>query len=215
MKFRNIITILLFFVLLPVMAAAQDGHHDHANSNELKAKEVNMEHSLHHMQAEWTTHRNEIITLHDFAEKPVIVVMYYGNCTQVCPILIRDANRVFESVDQKTRNDVRVLAVTFDPDNDTPEKLSQYAAEKNLDLPEWHFVTGKKTDIRELAMLIGVEYSKKSNGHFAHSNLLTLIDGDGKIVLRMEGLNQPVDDASKWLNNFLTYSKNQLTTQKH
>lgn len=215
MKFTNIITILLFLFLLPMAAAAQHSHHGHANSNELQAKEVNKEHSLHHMQAEWTTHRNEKITLRDFAGKPVIVVMYYGNCTQVCPILIRDVNRLFESVDQKIRNDIRVLAVTFDPDNDTPEKLNEYAAEKNLDLPEWHFVTGKKTDIRELAMLIGVEYSKKSNGHFAHSNLVTLIDGDGKIVLRMEGLNQPVDEASKWLNNYLTNSKNQLTTHKH
>lgn len=194
---------LLLTMYLPMQLLAQHDHNGHENSNTLEAGDVNMDHSLYHMDAVWTSHREEKLQLSDFAGKPVVVVMYYGNCTQVCPILIRDANRLFQAVDESLRSDVRVLAVTFDPENDTPEKLNSYAREKELNIPEWNFITGRNAGIRELAMLLGVDYSRKRDGHFAHSNLVTLLDGDGKIIHRMEGLNQPVDSAAELIHNYL------------
>lgn len=196
---------LLF--LFPLIAVAQHGHGNHTNDNALEAKKVSMEHSLYKMNAEWTNHRGETFKLSDLAGYPIVVVMYYGNCVQVCPILIRDANRVFESVEESLRDDVKVLAITFDPDNDTPERLHAYAEEKNLNLTEWHFVTGKHSDIRELAMLLGVEYTKKSDGHFAHSNLVTVLSGGEKIIHRMEGLNQPVIEAKNLIERELKAKK--------
>lgn len=202
-RLEKMIMPIVAICLLPTLLLAQHGHGDHANSNALEAKSVNMEHSLYHMDAEWVNHRNETLELADFSGKPLVVVMYYGNCVQVCPILIRDANRVFEAVDESLRDQVRVLAVTFDPENDTPERLHAYAEEKGLNIPEWHFITGERADIRELAMLLGVEYTKKGDGHFAHSNLVTVLDDAGKIVQRLEGLNQPVDEAAKTIETIL------------
>ncbi|MEX0662149.1 MAG: SCO family protein [Balneolaceae bacterium] len=194
---------LFAFFLLPTALLAQHGHGNHTNNNALNPKEVNMEHSLFHMSANWTNHRNETLKLSDFSGNPVVIVMYYGNCVQVCPILIRDANRVFKAVDESLRKNVRVLAVTFDPQNDTIERLHAYAEEKELNIPEWHFITGNRSDIRELAMLLGVEYTKKGDGHFAHSNLVTVLDDEGKIIHRLEGLNQPVDEAAKYIETIL------------
>lgn len=194
-KMKKALFALVVVWLLPVILMAQHGHGDHANSNALDAKQVSMEHSLYHMNAEWTNHRDETLRLSDFSGKALVITMYYGNCVQVCPILIRDANRVFEAVDESIRDEVRVLAVTFDPENDTPTSLHSYAEKKGLNLPEWHFITGAPNDIRELAMLLGVEYTKKSDGHFAHSNLVTILDRDGRIAVRLEGLNQPVEEA--------------------
>jgi len=203
MKLSTQLILLFLFALLPLRVIAQHGQQWHNNSNILDAIHVNTEQSLYHMNAMWTNHRQETFQLKDFTGKPVIVVMYYGNCTQVCPILIRDANRLYKAVDEPLRTIVRVLAVTFDPENDTSEKLANYAEEKGLNLPEWNFVTGRSSDIRELAMLIGVEYAKKGDGHFAHSNLVTLLDGDGKIVYRMEGLNQSTDHAASLIHEYL------------
>lgn len=203
MKLQTHFILLLLVLFIPIHAPAQHTDHGHSNSNVLDAGEVNMEHSLYHMDAVWTNHRQENFQLADFTGKPTIIVMYYGNCTQVCPILIRDANRLFTALDETLRKNVRVLAVTFDPENDTSERLHVYAEEKGLNLPEWNFVTGQSTDIRELAMLLGVEYTKKSDGHFAHSNLVTLLDGMGKIIHRMEGLNQPVKQAATLIREYL------------
>lgn len=214
-RFTKTITTIFAICLLPVVLLAQHGHGNHSNSNALDAKAVNMEHSLYHMDAEWTNHRNESIKLSDFSGKPLVVVMYYGNCVQVCPILIRDANRVFEAVGDSLRDEVRVLAVTFDPENDTPDRLHAYAEEKDLNIPEWHFMTGNRSDIRELAMLLGVEYSKKGDGHFAHSNLVTVLDDAGKIVHRLEGLNQPVDKSAKRIESILNKQDDGFSHHKH
>lgn len=204
---------LLIAVIFPLTAIGQHAHQAHSNSNALEVKEVKNDYSLFNLKAEWTNHRNETISLSEFNGNPVIIVMYYGNCTQVCPILIRDANRVFRGVDESLQKDMRVLAITFDPENDTPERLHVYAEEKGLNIPEWHFVTGSASNIRQIAMLLGVEYTKKSDGHFAHSNLVTVLDGNGMIAERMVGLNQPIENAVEKIENYLKMSAGNTITQ--
>jgi protein SCO1 len=196
------ITVLILFIL-PMAVSAQHQHGEHSNSNALDVREVEAGSSVYHSNALWINHRSETVKLSDFKGHPVIVVMVYGNCTQVCPILIRDARRVFEGTDESLRSKVRVAVVTFDPENDTPERLMKYAEEYGLNLPQWHFLNGKPSQVRELAMLLGVEYTKKSDGHFAHSNLVTVLDEHGVIAERMIGLNQPVDDAVRFIENKL------------
>ncbi len=201
MKNLHLFITLLALTLVPGWAVAQHG--SHSNGNVLDAKDVNHSHSLFQLDAEWINHRGETFQLSKFKGNPVIVTMFYGSCTQVCPILIRDANRLYHAIDQSLQKDVQIFAVTFDPDNDSVSTLYNYAEQKQLNLPNWHFVTGERNKIRELAMLLGVQYSQKSDGHFAHSNLVTLLDGDGMIAFRLEGLNQPVDEAAKIAENYL------------
>lgn len=198
----QLITLTFILMLFAGLRAglAQNGHENH---NAMAAGEISSEHSLYHLDAVWTDQRNEQFSLSEFRGQPVIITMFYGNCTQVCPILIRDANRVYSALDESQREKVKVLAFTFDPENDTPELLNKYAAEKDLNIPEWHFVTGSSSSIRELAMMLGVQYTRKSDGHFAHSNLVTVLDGEGRIVQRLEGLNQPVAHAAQWIRNYL------------
>jgi len=162
----------------------------------LSAQNIDSEHSLYHLDASWTDHRGDVIKLKDVKGKPVIVVMFYGNCTDVCPILIQDAWRLYNSFEESIREDINVLAVSFDTENDTPEVLNEYAKYEQLDIPGWHFMTADDADIRTLAMMLGVQYSKKSDGHFAHSNLVTVLDKQGRIAHRVEGLNQPMDEAA-------------------
>lgn len=196
MKFLKRITIGFFTLLFAQAAMGQ-----HMNHNAMDAQPVESEHSIYHMDGTWTDHRGEKFQLSDLQGQPVVVVMFYGNCTQVCPILIRDAKRVYEAVDENLRSEINVLAVTFDPKNDTPDVLNDYAIKKELNVPQWHFTTGNPSDIRELAMLLGVQYAQKSDRHFSHSNLVTVLDSEGRIAHRLEGLNQPVEEAAEWINN--------------
>ncbi len=185
---------LIAFVLL--FAVSLNAQHNHEMGNELNAQEVNVEHSLYHLNAEWTDHHGENIALTNFKGAPVIVVMFYGNCTEVCPILIQDAWRLYSAVENTLRKDISVLAVSFDTENDSPEVLADYAEYEQLNIPGWHFMTSEDANIRSLAMMLGVQYSKKGDGHFAHSNLVTVLDSQGRIATRIEGLNQPVKEAA-------------------
>lgn len=193
-------TLTILFALTLAMLVTEApllGQNHNMNHNALSANPVESEHSLYHLKDTWTDHRGHQFELADLQGNPVVVVMFYGNCTQVCPILIRDARRVYEAVDSELRDEVSVLAVTFDPDNDTPDVLKDYAVNKGLDIPEWQFVTGEQAGIRKLAMVLGVQYAEKSDGHFSHSNLVTVLDIEGRILQRIEGLNQPVEEAAE------------------
>ena len=193
---KTLITFLVAFTAM-VSFEAMAQHNHHGNDKEaLKAGEVHADHSLYHLDSEFLDHRNEQVQLSDFKGQPVIVVLFYGNCTQVCPILIQDTWRLFKTLDETTKAKTKVLAVSFDTENDTPEVLKEYAKYEQLDLPEWHFITGKHTDIKMLATMLGVKYQKTGDGHFAHSNLVTVLDTEGKIAKRVEGLNQPMDEAA-------------------
>lgn len=194
---------LIVIFLLTAMSVSAQHNHNHSADNTLNTTEVNSEHSLYHLDAEWTDHRNETISLTDFKGAPVIVVMFYGNCTDVCPILIQDAWRLYSSVDESVQEEINVLAVSFDTENDTPEVLRKYAEYEQLDIPGWYFMTADDADIRTLAMMLGVQYSKKSDGHFAHSNLVTVLDEKGRIAQRVEGLNQPMDDAKSTIESIM------------
>lgn len=183
-----------------ILMSSQAAFSQHMNHNAMEAQPVGSGHSIYHMDATWIDHRGETFQLADLQGKPVVVVMFYGNCTQVCPILIRDARRVYEAVNENLRSEVNVLAVTFDPENDTPEELNNYAIKKGLNVAQWRFTTGRPADIRELAMLLGVQYAQKSDGHFSHSNLVTVLNSEGRIARRLKGLNQPVNEAADFIN---------------
>lgn len=197
---KKYLIILIFFVAA-VSAQTVKAQHQHHQPQELKAGDIKPGHSFYHLNAEFTNHKGKAIELSLFEGKPVIVVMFYGNCTEVCPILIRDTWRVYRSLNESQRKDVRVLAVSFDTENDDSETLNAYAKYEQLDLTGWHFLTGNDNDIRALAMMLGVKYRKKSNGHYAHSNLITALDKEGKFAARIEGLNQPVETMKKIIEN--------------
>lgn len=194
---------LLFILLIFVCAVSLSAQHHHKSNNTLSAGEISSEHSVYHLDAEWTNHRGETYSLGDFSGEPVIIVMFYGNCTQVCPILIKDAWRLYSSIEESIRESVNVLAITFDTENDTPEVLNDYAEYEQLNIPGWHFMTSEAANVRSLAMMLGVQYSKKSDGHFAHTNLVTVLDKQGRIAKRVEGLNQPVEKATEEIKSIM------------
>lgn len=202
---KTLPSILLIFACAMSLSA----QHHHKGDNTLSAGAISSEHSLYHLNAQWTDHRNETYSLSDFSGEPVIVVMFYGNCTQVCPILIKDAWRLYSSIEESMRDSVNVLAITFDTENDTPEVLREYAKYEQLDILGWHFMTAESANVRSLAMMLGVQYTKKSDGHFAHTNLVTVLDTQGRIAKRVEGLNQPMDDAAEEIRSIMANSVQQ------
>ena len=188
---------LSLILLLLAGATGLQAQHQHKEESAPGAREVSSEHSLYHLDAEWTDHRRDTLRLSDFRGEPVIAVLFYGNCTQVCPILIQDAWRLYSMLDESERASVNVLAITFDTENDTPERLKEYAENERLNIPGWHFMTSDPANVRNLAMMLGVQYTQKSDGHFAHTNLVTVLDKQGRIAKRVEGLNQPMDEAAE------------------
>lgn len=203
---------LTFWVTTPELAAqhhgsmqmdhnAGEGHQHHQGG--LDAAEPLRDQSIYQLDRTWTSHRMEPVQLEQFLGHPVIVVLFYGSCTEVCPVLIQDSWRLYQGVDPAMRDRVEVLAVTFDTERDTPERLAEYARNERLDLPNWHFLNGSNRAVRELAMALGVEYRQRSDGMYDHTNLVAVLDLNGEIAQRVVGLGREMEEASETIEEMI------------
>ena len=173
--------------------AAHDSAAGHGHHEEIPATAPTHEGSLHHLEATWTDAHGDELRLREYAGHPVMITMFYGSCETACPILLHKARRLQEA----TGLDLPVLAVTFDPEADTPEALQRYAEERGYDRSDWRFLIGDELRIRMLATMLGVQYRPLQEGGFAHSNLIAVVDGDGVVVLREEGLAAEVEPIAE------------------
>ncbi|KPD23790.1 SCO family protein [Idiomarina zobellii] len=81
--------------------------------------------------------------------------------------------------------------------------LADYVKQYNLNSDSWVFLHGEDQDIRTLATVLGVRYRKRPDGDFDHSNLITVLDKNGVIEHRVEGLGQPMDKAAKVVDTLI------------
>jgi len=72
---------------------------------------------------------------------------------------------------------VRFVAISVDPENDTPEVLREYAARFGADPDQWLFLTGELNYIRR----IGAEIFQQPVNKQFHTERFVLVDPDGKI----------------------------------
>lgn len=50
-------------------------------------------------------------------------------------------------------------------------------------------------DTLELALVLGVKFKREASSQFAHSNLITVLNGQGEIVHQLVGLNQEIEET--------------------
>lgn len=199
MKTLHKIVIPALLAIIPMIAVGQ-------TDKTLDALSVTHEESLHQVNSIWTNQNGEEVQLIDLKGEPVIVVMFYGKCTGSCPVLMQQTWKLYQEISPDLQNDVQVLAVSFDYKNDTPDALKLYAEYEQLDLPNWNFVTAPHSSIRELAMLLGVQYRERSDGHFEHTNLITILDNEGRILERIEGLSGDLKTSAQNIEQLITDS---------
>jgi protein SCO1/2 len=86
--------------------------------------------------------------------KVVVIDTIFTACTGVCPVLSKTMERIQEHVGDRLGRDVLLLSITVDPENDTPQKLKQFAARWNA-RPGWHFLTGKPENVETALRKLG------------------------------------------------------------
>lgn len=142
--------------------------------------------------------------------KPTLLVPGYYHCPMLCT-LINDG--LIESL-QELRGDVgkdfNVINVSIDP-NETPgvaaakkhEYLKRYGRPGAAN--GWHFLTGDKQTIAQLANEAGFRFAYDPGSHeYAHPSGFLVLTPDGKISRYFFGVNY---DAKELRNAIITASK--------
>jgi len=123
---------------------------------------------------------------------PVLVGMFYASCASACPLFVSTVRRLEDSLDAPTRSALRVLLVSFDP-NDKPAVLSRLVAKHSIDTTRWRLAAGSEDDVRDLAAALGVKYRRLPDGNYNHSSPLILLGPDGAMHSRVESIGDPTD----------------------
>ena len=132
------------------------------------------------------TERNgEVISLAQLRGKVWIADFIYTSCTDTCPLQTAMMARLQK--EYAAMPNVQLVSVTVDPERDTPESLSIYAARFNADAKRWFFLTGQRARIIRLIQdgfhlsVATLPNDAESSGIIPHSARFVLIDKDAHI----------------------------------
>ena len=131
------------------------------------------------------------IHLDQFRGKDLLITFIYTRCPlpNFCPRVTHefaDINRQLAS-DPALYSKTHLLCVSFDPDNDTPERLRAYGASyigsdaKNA-FAHWDFAVPDKPMLTKMALYFDVGFTQAADNSITHTLSTTLIGPDGKVV---------------------------------
>lgn len=178
---------------------AATGGHDHGEHQPALAATELPGTSLFHLGSAWTNSNGGAFRLPDLRGRHSVIVMFYGDCTTACPLLVKTAEDIEAALPVELQGGVDFVMVTFATQADTPGRLKDYSASKDLDRDNWHWLVGSDLQTRQLATLLGVQYRDLGNGMFAHSNVVTVLDANGVPAARLEGLGVDTSPAIRAL----------------
>ncbi len=127
-----------------------------------------------------TDQNGRTVRLSQFRGEPLAVTFAYTRCPDAtaCPMtMTKFAKLNAEIVKEKSGH---LLAVTVDPETDTPAVLADYARRIGADPERWRFLTGDPRTLARVAELFGVLYYPE-HGKIVHSQAVAVVDPQGRL----------------------------------
>jgi len=125
-------------------------------------------------------------TLADLKGEIWFAGFFFTDCPGPCPALISQMVELSRAV-ARTKGKVRVVAITVDPETDTPERLREYAQRMGVGENFW-LLTGPLPEVFRIAregFKVVVEENPPEMvpqaGKMLHSTKVALVDGQGRI----------------------------------
>ena len=145
-----------------------------------------------------TNQLNQIVTKENLLGNVWIANFIFTTCPGPCLFMSQRTKQIQDSLDSKDK--IRLISFTVDPQTDTPSILSHYGQQFQADPRRWYFLTGNQDEIFALAtkgFLLAVAEVKEAkalreNGRYIHSTKLALVDTHGKVRGYYEGTQSEI-----------------------
>jgi protein SCO1/2 len=134
------------------------------------------------------------ISLADWRGSAFVVSFIYTRCPlfQFCPLVDRrfaEIQKIIRASPQ-LKSKLRLLSISFDPDNDKPAVMRAHAATLGADPVVWRFATADRAVVDRLAATFGVNVIRERGGTITHNLRTAVIDPRGRIVA--------IHDSNDW-----------------
>jgi protein SCO1/2 len=117
--------------------------------------------------------------------RPVVLDFIFTTCSSICPL----ASRTLEEFQHKLGREaahVHVVSISIDPEQDTPQRLTEYAREFHAG-PQWQYYTGTVAASIAAQRAFDVYRGEK----MSHTPVTLVRAAPGKPWLRIEGFVTP------------------------
>lgn len=178
----------LFLILLVVGCGDSDMGSGHKNHNSDKFNTTKMDMAAKDFTL--TNQDGKRVSLSDFRGDVVAMTFIYTSCKNACPAFEKKFMMLQKRYFNRLGTDLHLLFVTVDPQRDTVEVLKKRSESIGADTKGWHFLTGSKEEVQKVLddYLIHVE-TMEGTTDFMHPQRVYLIDKEGKIALKVGGLD--------------------------
>ena len=142
---------------------------------------------------ELTNQNEKKISDKDYLGKVYVVEFFFSTCPTICPKMNESMLQLQEEYYGNPK--FGIASITIDPATDTPQVLKEHAEVLGVKHYNWHFLTGDKDYIYNLAnkgFNLYAGQNNKAAGGFEHSGLFALVDKKGNIRCRKDLQGNPI-----------------------
>ena len=142
---------------------------------------------------ELTNQNEKKISDKDYLGKVYVVEFFFSTCPTICPKMNESMLQLQEEYYGNPK--FGIASITIDPATDTPQVLKEHAEVLGVKHYNWHFLTGDKDYIYNLAnkgFNLYAGQNNKAAGGFEHSGLFALVDKKGNIRCRKDSQGNPI-----------------------
>lgn len=138
-----------------------------------------------------TDQNGQKISNRDMLGKVYLVEFFYSRCPTICPVMNANMKYIEEAIDDPN---FAIISISIDPANDTPEVLKNHAKMLGAKSPNWHFLTGDRDYIGQLADRFDIYVGDKEDEaeSLNHSGMIALVDKEGNLRSRFDENNSPI-----------------------
>lgn len=135
-----------------------------------------------------TNQQGQPLQLSDMAGKIWIADFIFTHCLTICPAMTQEMARLQSEF---ATDPVYFVSFSVDPERDTVDVLSRYATAYGADDRRWHFLTGEKASIYQLAEHGFSLAAGHQGSEILHSTRFALVASDGKIHGHYDSRSKP------------------------
>ncbi len=140
-----------------------------------------------------TDQNDKLISNADYAGKVHVIEFFFTSCPSICPVM--NKNMIDIQNNFFGNPNFGIVSISIDPEHDSPKVLKSHAELLGVKSTNWHFLTGDKKyifDIANKGFNLYVGENSKVKGGFEHSGLFALVDKKGNIRCRKDDYGNPI-----------------------
>jgi protein SCO1 len=149
---------------------------------------------------------NEVVFPEIIKGHIIVMGFIYTHCPDICPMTTHNMYLIEKELKNEGITNVKFVALSFDPDRDTPDVLKKFAEVRELDFKSWTLLTGEKTTVNDLLKRFDVKAIKtdesidedgNSEYSMMHTDRISLVDENSILRKNYKGSTINIEEIVK------------------